>query len=347
MRLAESDFPGLLRAFGANVRRRRSLNSIATLSADDEFALVTNGINECVSIARKISDEDKQVLIESLKEIIKVGEKTFDHDEGTLLYRRVRDNWRRLVVFHGGRQHYFGNVGIELRKYSDKISPSSMTYFVATIAHCSDEFIPSFCKLCPMIALPKIGYCNTHNPSTPGKKGYERGQRVWDLIVSNQALGKNERYPNYQRWRSNCRALFEEPRVTYIWRAFFLKELREKLGNNWRKEVTKVFPDFGNRPLSKALEAVRTLDKLDTHATSHPKYCARKFLELLAFIKVDQSIPRRKTFTFSKLQEVLDAHDGSTKLAAAALKVSQRRVQILLKKNSSAAVPIPFVIGSP
>lgn len=188
-----------------------------------------------------------------------------------------------------------------------------------------------------MSALTSQRYCRRHNPSTPGKRGYERGQRVWVHLTKGQQLGPGNRYPTHQHWRENFLAILDEQKDEKKWGQDFVSEIRTRLGRDWRKRASAVSDLLLKTPPRGSLYGaalVRSVDKADSYALAHPRYFARKIAELHAYIEADGQIPRRNRFSYARLIEVLNSHGGSTRLAAAELKISQRRVQVILKKNA-------------
>ena len=337
MTLARSDFPGFLRSYGADIRGRPELLSKKILPAAEEFWIVVAALQQCLSSSRKISWDDKASLGKQLADINEAVSKTLDHDEGTLVYRDVREHWRRLQAPAADFESHSSRVGVELRMYGTKQPPSAFDYCVALLAHCNDEDIPRLCRICSIVALTSQRYCRGHNPSIQGKKGYERGQRVWLHLTRNQQLGPKNRYPIHQHWRTNFLAMLDEQQDEKKWRQEFVAEIRVHLGRDWRKRISGLSDLLLSAPaLGRlvAVELVKSVDKTDFYALTHPRYFACKIAELHAFIEADNQIPKRNRFSFARLIEILNSHGGSTRLAAAELKISQRRVQVILKKNA-------------
>ena len=338
-RVANSSFPLLLKRVGGRLRRDEYLLSKKALSASDELAVVLMALRECLEDRSflKLGREEIHTLCEELDVIETMLKALLSDDEGTLLYREIRKKWIARSVFLMDAVDAATRAGIAFNTYPQKLA-SGIQMFVANVLHAADIDLPRMCHICSRIASKSKKYCQIHAPTQLDKRGYARGQLILErMVTANSPKKLISASTNFvhRQWHREVGIMFDTVTAgSKDWKRIFISEMRAMFGKQWRSELAKVSTLFsqGLQKADAATILVKAIDASDEYAITHPIYFARKVKELHTYATVDATVRRRNAVNYDQVIEAIAKHGGSTKRAAAELNISQRLVQLMLKK---------------
>ena len=335
--LANSDFSRELRRYGSYLRNLLELRMVRSISAQDEMFYVLAGLNQCLANSKKISWEKKAEFSRDLEIFEGVVTAALQSTEGRHYYRLMAKALRTGAVFDFDPAYLIDDSTMQLCSYGKARKPS-LAQMVGSLAHTTFEAVAELCNVCPTVAQHGSEYCAGHSPSAPGKKGYGRGQRVFDVLYPNRPARGSNPFPfaPHQQWRKDTRGEGKsDPQKRTVWLNQLLDELELQFGEDWEAAVSTLMPTFlarvGNKQAGRAL--VELIDPLDTYARHHPRYFVKKLKEFHIFVQTDRKIQRRNIVTYEELRQILAENNGSTRSAAIAVGLSQRRVQAILRKG--------------
>ena len=333
--LESSDFPKQLRRYGTHLRNLNELTSLKSISANEEMFYVLEGIKHCLANSRKLSLEQIATLRQDLDAFEEVVKPALENLEGRRCYRLIARAMRSDKDFDFDPILVDEPTAVRLCHYGKK-PRTAMAEVAAQVAHTSFEKFQDLCNVCPIVASPGSEYCVAHSPSVIGKKGYSRGQRVFDFLHPNRPARGNRAFniAPHQQWRKEIWKENEsDPNARTVWISILVNELEKQFGDGWEGKVMTVIPAFFKYVGGEHADTVfiNVIDPLDVYSKRHPRYFAKKLVEFYVFEKANAKLKKRNVVSYEKLLEVVENNNGSTLAAAVAVGLSRRRVQAILR----------------